>query len=494
MFRNISVVVTFVLLILSFNVSGNTQCRPLIQFSFSAVALSDNERLRLTELLYQRLTPDTRQSAQYDVIQELCKPYTQITLSDVPSRYPEKFQSAYELDPIPAFAQFTLPDSKPDTSLIAQRKRPYSLVMDAPTYPADDDQTAITLLLNGKVDGVIDYADNIPLYETAVDDLIISLIHAKTPIYLLFEQAAFRDAFDRLSSAHFSNNRSGAESVNAGAAAPTIRWMVLNKYFSQKRKALIALDAERRVITWLDEQLDDFTFLIEETNSSDAMAQISENANVCAFGVYQTPARARFALFSSPAIYYFSPRLYLRKGTLPDTTRAAFTDDQGVLDATALLTEWDKLAIGYTPEMLTLVSPVSDLLVAQPRRFFAVDALERERMLALFEKGRLDGFINFPSHLIQARKHVTTLPDVESYTIASEPIIGHARAACSKSDTGRAVMSAIEATLTDPALRFQYMSLLTDGMLMTEKRIFHTAAGTLKQFDAASAHKTTTSR
>ena len=117
--------------------------------------------------------------------------------------------------------------------------------------------------------------------------------------------------------------------------------------------------------------------------------------------------------------------------------------------------------------------------------------MKRERMLALFSKGRLDGFINFPSHLIQARRQFTSLPEVASFTIVPQRVIGNASAACSKSATGRVVISAIDNILADPKRRFEYISLLTEGMLDTEKRILHEATGTLDEFNSASTPKTT---
>ncbi|GGW82832.1 hypothetical protein [Alteromonas halophila] len=474
MYRSVCLVIVLALLTMSAPGNAAQSCRPLVVFSFSDITPSNNEQQRLREQVYQSLDSITGS----DATTELCHDYTRITLSNIPAQFADKYPSRFTLTDTPAFATFSLSGITPENTIVGQRARPYMLKVPFATYLVNSDETAITLLQSGKISEVIDYAVNIPIYEQALPSVTVARRHATTPVSLLFEVASHRDTFDTVAAPHFTREETPLNTTPNTPSATPVTWLVLNKYFSMTQNALVALHSERKSIQWLDAQLEQYTFTIRQTNGSDAIRQLQENDDICVMGIYPSEERQRFARFSMPTSYFLSPRLYFRSDAIDDKDFAAFTTSAGVLDATAFLSSYSALSVGYSPELLTLLSPVADYLKSRPQRFLQIDVLERERMLALVQKGRLDGFVDFPSHLAEARQHLHDLPALHSFTVSPTPVVGQARAACNHSTLGNNVINAIDGILSNPKQRYAYISLLADAMLAPEQRDLHQAADT----------------
>ena len=461
-----------------------SSCSPDISVSLSQVSVDEKTSQYLAEQVMTALeTADLLQT-----LIQTCNQTNSIRLTNELNPNHTSLVSNYTLAGVPSFALYTTESTTKTANIIVQRNRPFQLNYGRNTYFVDDDVRITGLLKDKKVDGVIDYKANSPIYRRHIPTIELFTLSEPAPIYIEFENFELLQHFELGVTKLLEQDKNAPfkQRVRVRQNKTQIDWLILNKYFSAEKDALVALDEELDIANWLNNKLANYQLNISSTSKADAIEKVKNQDNACLAGVLKNAEREQYSLFSDTYIYYLLPRIYVVKGSVFHEQLKTFIDDTGAVDIVNALKTLRRSTLGFSPSTVQAFKELKTLLESNSGRFVNIEAFERHRMLQLLEKGRIDSLIEFPTNIKQLVNSDTDITKFTSIEISPHRAPLPTYTACSKSELGAEFIDAIYELLAQPETKLEYIELITQGLTDSSTVDVHKAAGTFDLWQALS--------
>ena len=196
--------------------------------------------------------------------------------------------------------------------------------------------------------------------------------------------------------------------------------------------------SDRHLKYFLD-RLTDFDNSLVPTPLARAWGEIEAGQNVCVLGV-KNPERERIALFSKPLIV--GTGMHLLVSTSRVAAFKAFEDATGAVDLDRLVQ--DRMLKGAYAAARSFGSLV-DRAIAEGKETGALKPLQvTPQALRMVDSGRADYTFGFGPELVYMKMSEKRPINIQALRIAGEPRIAYQYFACARTETGKAVIAAID--------------------------------------------------
>lgn len=392
------------------------------------------------------------------------------------------FRSWYLFDRVPGYSMIQLKDFKDIKSpLIGQVRRPYMLNWG--DYVLDSQTAGSQMLLNGRIDGLLDYEENESIYYLQNEKFIIRKLTKPTYIYIEFAEQSLASHYDKsvIEIENVTTKNAPAAKKNEAALSNknVIDWQIIVKHFDKNIGQLAPVKVDLEMTDWLKEKLPEFTFNISTINTSSGFEKVASSNNACILNTLKNGERDKIAHFTTTSFAYLNQRLYTDPQN-PNllSTMSGSGSGNAPLDIVKLFEEDNKALIGfYQYYQARYPKPLLEFITNNPNRFLDIATLETEKSIHLLKQARINYLLEYPSVFRSSLDKASEANHFKSYAIKGMTDKTPSFIGCSKSALGKDVIARINALLKDKQNREELLSIHTQSMTSSAsedmKAFFH---------------------
>lgn len=474
-----------VLLFQSAWVSANQQQRPLLVWlDFENVEAQRSARLRYKNILEKAFNRPVTYSQNSDNFPE-------IRLIDRPQEEKDDdwITGNYLIDVIPAFSLIKLRDhTLPQVPLVGVIRRPYFYPYKGTRSPLDDMNLAINMLANKRLDMILDYERDSAFYSQLQDNVEIIPLSTPKNIRVLFRNLQQTLRFNQALSEIAGIKENIDNIIEDVASSPPkqedvdgkFTWLMIAKYFDEISNELVVTNTDTSISIWLQNQLSQFDFSIEQTNVSNGFERLAKDPNACIVNTTKSKGREALAYYSLPTYVFLDYHLYAVAGTSAQKNLEKWylQHARNPVEFSTFFDAYPATLFGYSEYLnrtANYAKSVKNDLIGHPERFIKIKTRDRIRNLTLLRRKRVDYLIAFPFVMFQTVNDQSLKIELKSYPIKhfDTPYVSYI--ACAKSPEGKNLTDKINGILRIKENRNRLKKLINHDMLPADQAAFSRA-------------------
>ena len=245
-----------------------------------------------------------------------------------------------------------------------------------------------------------------------------------------------------------------------------INFMRIFKFFEPEKKAFEPLVGETKLLDWLHKQhFSDLKFNFTSSNTQTAFTNLKQSDNTCILNVLKNDGRKDIAYFSLATASYIPRALFVQKNSAIDN---ALSQMAKPIALQALLKQNPRFYIGYWRRTDNELNNFLVSTEVQKNNFVNLSFSKENnrinynayRQFDFVEKDRVQGLLEYPLFVNEVKLRKNSGYNYRSYQIKSTESNSYSYVACSKSETGRSIISRLNALLRQENFRNNFFGTL----------------------------------
>lgn len=377
-------------------------------------------------------------------------------------------RAKYTLDQVPEFVSISL-SATSQNNLEGNVAGPYSASRED-SYPVEKVENAITMLLNGRLDSVVDIRGNEFYYRIKIPNYQLTTIRPSSYLFVDFRDPALADKYD--SQILNFEDIADAKAIKEDSSDNRLTLIRISKVFDNDKQRLVASEDEVAASIWLKSKLSDFDIELVDTNSMATLKMLRSGANVCALNVMKNTEREKAGQFTLPSRVFLSLKLFVKKSLPQFQVLSELQKTESPIDFAKFLEQNDQGLVALPENFMrydSLGGPLKIYSRKFPNRFIAVKRQKNFKGFSLLDQNRVDYLIEFPATLKSFLRSEREIDNFDSFEISVGSKYTETYTICSRNDVGSRAKHAIDQLIMSPQTRHQLNEFYTKGLTVSDK-------------------------